>query len=59
MTKKSGQKSKCMKNEMSLLDEIKSIFHHFKRAFIETNKTNFLKGSDFRTLIFQDFPKII
>ena len=41
MTKKSRQKLKYLENEKSFYDEIKSIFHHFLRAFIETNKTNF------------------
>ena len=33
MTKKSRQKLKYLENENSLWDEIKSIFHHFLKAF--------------------------
>ena len=44
MTKKSTQKLKCLENENSFEDETKSIFHHFGRAFIETNETIFLEG---------------
>ena len=33
-----------LKNEKSFQDEIKSIIHHFKRAFFEANKINFFKG---------------
>ena len=33
MTKKSRQKLKYLKNEKRFYGEIKSIFHHFKRAF--------------------------
>ena len=42
MTKKSRQKSKYYENEKSFCDEIKSVFHHFKRVFIEANKKNFV-----------------
>ena len=31
--KKSGQKIKYLENEKSLQGEIKSLFHHFERAF--------------------------
>ena len=53
MTKKSRQKFKYRENEKSFYYEIKSIFHHFQRAFIETNKNNFFFGkrereSDFK-----------
>ena len=45
MSKKSRQKLKYLENEKSFYDEIKSIFHHFLRAFIEANKANlFLEG---------------
>ena len=43
MTKKSGPKCKYLKNERNFQHEIKSIFHHFKRAFIETNKKTLVK----------------
>ena len=36
-------KFKYLESEKSFQDEIKSIFYHFKRVFIETNKTNFWK----------------
>ena len=39
MTKKSRYKFKCLENKKSFQGEIKSIFHIFLRAFIETNKT--------------------
>ena len=42
MTKKSRQKFQYLENKKSFKDEIKSIFKHFWRAFIEANKTNFL-----------------
>ena len=50
MTKKLRQKIKYLENEKSFQDEIKSIFHHFWRAFIQTNKTIFLREweSDFK-----------
>ena len=38
MTKKSRQKLKYLKKEKSFQDEIKSIFHHLRRAIIEANK---------------------
>ena len=44
MTKKLIQKLKYLENEESSKDEIKSTFYHFQRAFIEANKTIFLKG---------------
>ena len=34
-------KFKYLEKKISFQDEIKSIFHHFKEAFIETNKTNY------------------
>ena len=42
--KKSKQKFKYLENEKIFSYEIKSIFHHFERAFIEANKRNFLKS---------------
>ena len=39
MSKMSSQKFKYLENEESFYDEIKSIFHHFQRAFNEANKT--------------------
>ena len=41
MTKKSRQNFKHLDKEKSFLDEIKSIFHHFWRDFIETNKKKY------------------
>ena len=41
MTKMSRQKSKYLENEKSFQDEIKSIFHHFEKDFIEANKNKF------------------
>ena len=41
MTKKLRQKFKYLENEKNFYDEIKSIFHHFYKAFIEANKKNF------------------
>ena len=35
-------KMKYLENEKSFSDDIKSIFHHFSRTFIETNKLFFL-----------------
>ena len=43
MTKQSRQKLKYLENDKSFYDEIKSIFHHFVRAFIEI-KQIFLEG---------------
>ena len=40
-SKNSRQKFKYFEKEKSFEDEIKSIIHHFKRNFIEANKTNF------------------
>ena len=34
-------KMKYLENEKSFSDDIKSIFHHFSRTFIETNKLFF------------------
>ena len=42
MTKKSRQKFKYPENEKSFYDEIKTIFHHFQRVFIEANKKGIL-----------------
>ena len=49
MAKKPTQKFKYLENEKSFQDEIKSIFDHFERAFIEANKTIFFpnRESDF------------
>ena len=44
MTRKSRQKFTYFDNEKSLEDEIKTIFHHFLRAFIEVNKTILLEA---------------
>ena len=41
MNKQSRQKLKYLENDKSFYDEIKSIFHHFVRAFTEVNKANF------------------
>ena len=41
MNKESRQKLKYLENEKSFRDEIKIIFHHFKRVFIESNKKLF------------------
>ena len=42
MIKKSRKKIKHLENEKSFEDGIKTIFHHFERAFVEINKTYFL-----------------
>ena len=39
--RKLGQKFKYLENEKSFSDEVKSIFVHFKKAFIEAYKTIF------------------
>ena len=44
MTKKARQKFKYVQNEKRFSDEIKGIFHHFSRVFIEANKKIFLEG---------------
>ena len=44
MTTKSRQKFKYFKNEKDHYGEIKSIFHHFWKDFIEANSTIFLEG---------------
>ena len=45
MIKMSRQKFKYLENEKSFEDEMKSIFHHFKRTFIEANnKKKFSEG---------------
>ena len=41
MTRKSRQKLKYLENEKIFQDEIKSIFRHFLRAFIEAKKAIF------------------
>ena len=43
MTKKSRQKLKYLENKKNCSDEIKSIFHHFERAFNKVSTTNFLE----------------
>ena len=43
MTKKSRQKFKYLENEKSFQYEVKSIFHHFWKVFIEANKKIFWK----------------
>ena len=50
ITKTSGQKCNYLKNKKSYYHEIKSIFRHFERAFIESNKKNIFRrgGSDFK-----------
>ena len=44
MAKKSTQKFKYLENNVTFLDEIKSIFHHFYRPFIEANQIMFFDG---------------
>ena len=47
MTKKSRKIFKYLgnkKNKKGFCDEIKSIFNHFWRTFVEANQTNFLEG---------------
>ena len=51
MTKKSRQKLKYLENEKRFYHEIKSIFYHFLRAFIETNKAKFFLEGESPTLI--------
>ena len=46
--KESERKSKYLKKRFWL--EIKSIFHHFERAFIESHKKNFFGKSDLKIL---------
>ena len=41
MTNKSRQKFKYLENEKRFYAEVKSIFGHFSRTFIEANKTIF------------------
>ena len=38
MAKKSRQRFEYLENEKSFEDEIKTIFHNFRRAIIEANK---------------------
>ena len=52
--KKSGQKLKYFNNEKSFQNEI-SVFHHFQRAFIEANKTNFFGSWEPYFNIFLDY----
>ena len=54
MIKNSRQKFKYLEKEKSFLVEIKSIFYHFWRAFIEANKKIFLEGES-PTLRFLSF----
>ena len=51
LPKKSRQKFKYLENEKSFYNEIKSIFHQFWRAVIETNKKFFfgMRQFDFKT----------
>ena len=51
ITKNSRQKLKYLENEKRFYGELKSIFHHFQRAFIETNKKNLLLEGESLTLI--------
>ena len=44
MNKRLRQKFKYLENKKGFDDKIKSIFHHFQRAFIEANKIIFLEG---------------
>ena len=56
MIKKLRQKFKYPENRKSFEDEIKSIFHHFYKAFIEVNKKkNFSWGDESPTLILEFF----
>ena len=41
MTKKLRQKFIYLENKKSFQDQIKSIFNHLERAFIEANKTKY------------------
>ena len=43
MAKRSTQKFTYLENKKSFENKMKNIFHHFYRAFIEANKTFFLK----------------
>ena len=43
-TKKSRQKFRYLEKEKSSSDEIKGIFHHFKRVFSDVNQIYFLEG---------------
>ena len=43
MTKKSRQKFKYLENIKNFSPEIKSIFHHYQRIFMEANKIFFLE----------------
>ena len=48
MTKSSRQrqKFKYLENKKSFYNEIKNIFHYFKRAFIELNQIFFFGGGE-------------
>ena len=50
MNKMTGQKFKYLENEKSFYDEIKSIFHHFSRAFTEANEKKFFLEGESPTL---------
>ena len=52
MTKKSRQKVKYLENEKSFKVEIKTIFHHFQKTFIEVNKKIFFWKGESLTLTF-------
>ena len=54
MTRKSKHKL-SLQNEKSFQDEIKSIFHHFLRAFIEANKAVIFRRweTDFNSTYFR------
>ena len=45
MSKKPRKKIKCLENGKSFSGEMKNIFHHFERPFIEANNTFFWKVS--------------
>ena len=59
MNKKPLQKLKCLENEKSFQEEIKSIFHHFCRTFNEANNAIFLGTleSDFNGTILKLDPR--
>ena len=46
MSKKKKKKIRHLENGKSFSDEIKSIFHHFKRAFVEASKKKFFEMSE-------------
>ena len=43
-TKKSRQKFKCLENEKRFEDEVKNIFHYFKKVSLKQTKQFFLTG---------------